>query len=366
MQEEERFMRRAIELAERGLGSTSPNPPVGAVIIQNGGVVGEGWHEYAGGPHAEVNAIKAAGMATNGAAMYVSLEPCNIFGKTPPCVDAIIQAGIAKVVVGTGDPNPAVNGKGVQALRAAGVEVEESALKTEAETLIEAYGKHIRTGRPFLTMKVAMSLDARIATKTGSSRWITSEGSRVLVHKMRAASDAVMTGIGTVKADDPRLDVRIEGYEGRQPARIIVDARGAMPLDSLIMKTAADVQTIIATTDVMTLETTQRMADAGAEIIVVPQLGDRIDLGKLLDELGKRGMCSILLEAGSALATAFISEGLVDKYAFFIAPKLIGGTAALSFYGGVGAEDIKDADALSFGEPVKVGGDIFIEAYPKN
>lgn len=364
MSEHDRFMRRAIELAKRGKGMTSPNPAVGAVIVQNGGIAGEGWHEYAGGPHAEVNAIKAAGRAAYGSAMYVTLEPCNTFGKTPPCTQAIIEAGVNKVVIGAFDPNPAVSGRGAAALRAAGIEVEEGPFKEEITGLNEGYNKHVISGLPFVTMKTAMSLDGKIATRTGSSRWITSEPARELVHAMRAASDAVMTGIGTVVADNPRLDVRLEGFKGAQPVRIIVDGQGKIPEDALVVTSAGETSTIVATTDLMSVDKSQRLSDAGVEVVMVPRINGRIDLNRLLRELGSRGMCSVLLEAGAALATAFISEGLMDKYVIFIAPKLIGGETAPGFMGGPGMDDVGQAIKLKFADFKQVGEDLYIEAYP--
>jgi diaminohydroxyphosphoribosylaminopyrimidine deaminase/5-amino-6-(5-phosphoribosylamino)uracil reductase len=362
--EDERFMRRALELAARGLGQTSPNPAVGAVVVQSGGIVGEGWHEYAGGPHAEVNALRAAGKSAYGATMYVTLEPCNTQGRTPPCTNAIVEAGIAKVAVGTTDPNPQVSGRGILALRAAGIAVEEGPLRDEIRLLNEAYNKHIVTGMPFVTLKLAMSLDGKIATKTGSSRWITGEAARERAHRLRSVNDVVLTGMGTILADNPRLDVRLEGYRGRQPARVVVDGRGRVPADALVVESAGETPTIIATTDLMSLEKSQALADAGAEVMVVPRVEERIDLKRLLRDLGQRGFNSIMIEAGAALATAFITEELVDKYVFFIAPKLIGGTAALGFYGGIGVEDIKDARGLRFANCETVGDDIMIEAYP--
>ena len=364
MSEHDRFMRRAIDLAQRGLGQTSPNPAVGAVVVQAGGIVGEGWHEYAGGPHAEVNALQAAGQAAYGSTLYVSLEPCNIQGQTPPCTDAIIKAGVNRVVIGTLDPNPAVSGRGVLALRASGVTVEDGPFTEDAKRMNEAYNKYIVTGLPFVTLKAAMSLDGRIATKTGSSRWITAEPARERGHVLRSLNDAVLTGIGTVLADNPRLDVRLEGYTGCQPTRVIVDGQGRVPANALIIQSARETPTIIATTELMTLDKSQKLSDAGAEIMVVPRLHDRIDLKRLLRELGQRSLGSIMVEGGAALATAFITEGLVDKYVFFIAPKLIGGTAALGFYGGVGVEDIKDAKKLRFETCAHVGDDIMVEAYP--
>lgn len=365
MIEHERFMKRALELAERGLGSTSPNPAVGCVIVNGGGIVGEGWHEYAGGPHAEVNALKAAGKAAYGADMYVTLEPCNIHGKTPPCTKAIIEAGINRVIVAAGDPNPAVNGAGITDLRAAGLKVETGVLASISEKMNEAYNKHIVSGLPFVTMKVAMSADGRIATKTGSSRWITGEAARRRVHLLRSRSDAVLTGIGTVIADNPRLDARLDGAPVHQPVRVIVDGQGRIPEDAVVVTSAKETPTIIATTDMMSLDKSQKLSDAGAEVVIVAKTDGRIDIEKLLAELGARGICSILLEAGSALSSAFITERLPDKYIFFMAPKLIGGDAALGFYGGRGIEDISEAVALDFGEIEKVGEDIMIEAYPK-
>lgn len=364
MSEHDRFMRRAIELARRGKGMTCPNPAVGAVVVQNGSIIGEGWHEYAGGPHAEINAMKAAGRGAYAGTLYVTLEPCNSFGKTPPCTQAIIETGLNKVIVGATDPNPAVRGRGIRALRGAGIEVEDGPFKEEITKLNEDYNKHIETGRPFVTMKAAMSLDGKIATKTGSSRWITSESARERVHVLRGESNVVMTGIGTILADNPRLDVRLDDFKGTPPIRIVIDGQGRIPTDSLVVSTAGEIATIVATTELMSLAKSQSLSEAGVEVMMVARVNGRMDLNRLLRELGSRGLCSVLLEAGSALTTAFITEGLVDKYIFFIAPKLIGGDAAPGVFGGKGIEDIKEALRLTFSDYEQVGEDLYVEAYP--
>ena len=366
MTDSERFMRRALELAKRAEGQTSPNPAVGAVIVQDGGIVGEGWHEYAGAPHAEAAAIKAAGRAASGGTMYVTLEPCHIYGRTPPCGHAIIKAGLEKVIYGSLDPNPAVSGRGVEVLREAGVEVEQGQLEAEITRLNEAYNKHVTTGLPFLTAKIAMSLDGKISARTGDAKWLTGEASRQRVHELRRKSDAVITGLGTVVTDDPMLNVRLDGYTGRQPLRVIADETGALPADKAIIRTAGEVPTLVAVAEDASKKNIQRLTESGADVLAIPKAAGGISLPHLLRELGLRGVCSALVEAGPGLLTALINEDLIDKYIIFIAAKLVGGHKAPGFLAGQGIATMAEAVEVDIYDCEKIGEDALITAYPKN
>lgn len=365
MKNDEQYMKRALELARNGRGRTSPNPMVGAVIVKDERTIGEGWHEQAGGPHAEINALAAAGDAARGATMYVTLEPCTVHGRTPQCAPALAKAGLKRVVVAMTDPNPQVSGRGITALKKGGVEVTEGVLKHEARRLNEIYNKYITTGVPFVMVKVAMSLDAKIAAPGGSARWITGEGSRRMVHELRAEYDAVMTGIGTVLADNPSLTARVEDVAVRQPLRIILDSQGKTPLDALMVTTASDAPTMLVTTNVISLEKMDRLAKAGVEVVIMRAENGRIPLRDLLVELGEREITSIMVEAGAVLTSALIDEFLYDKVTFFVAPKLLG-SGALSFYNGAARQDVNKALAMDVRHIERTDDDIVIEAYRRD
>jgi diaminohydroxyphosphoribosylaminopyrimidine deaminase/5-amino-6-(5-phosphoribosylamino)uracil reductase len=359
------FMARALELAALGRGSTSPNPMVGAVVVRDGAIVGEGYHLRAGSPHAEVHALRQAGERAGGATLYVSLEPCCHFGRTPPCTEAVIAAGIARVVVAVSDPNPLVEGKGVQALRQAGIEVETGVLETEARRLNEAWFKYIATGRPFVTLKAAMSLDGKIATAGGESRWITGPEARDEVQQLRLASDAILTGIGTVLADDPLLTVRLPGAD-RRPLRVIADSRLRIPLASQVVQTAREYPTVVAGAEgQFPSEKKALLTERGVEVWEVPAAEEgRLDIGALLMALGKREIVSLLLEGGGGLNAGALAARVVDKFIFFIAPKIIGGMAAPGPFGGEGASALAEALPLVGLEHRMVGRDLMITAYP--
>lgn len=367
--DEERFMARAIELALKGAGKTSPNPLVGAVITQGSAVVGEGYHEQAGKPHAEVNALRAAGDSARGATMYVNLEPCNHHGRTPPCTEAIIAAGIKRVVIATRDPNPLVNGQGVQRLRAAGVDVVEGVLAQAGKTLNEAFFHFIRTGRPFVVLKYAMTLDGKAATAGGQSRWISGEASRQCVHQLRSRYDAVMTGIGTVLADDPMLTARPSGSQGRDPIRIILDSRLRIPLDAKLLHLESEAPTWIVTTPLApaakraALEDLAKRAHSPLEVLTMPVHEGRVELPTLMRELGGRGVTSLLLEGGASLNGAALTSGIVDKIVCFIAPKIFGGATAPGPVGGAGVAEIGRAWRLTRIRLGLADGDIVITGY---
>ncbi|MEU9718095.1 bifunctional diaminohydroxyphosphoribosylaminopyrimidine deaminase/5-amino-6-(5-phosphoribosylamino)uracil reductase RibD [Streptomyces sp. NPDC047976] len=350
-------MRRAIELASRGLGSTSPNPVVGCVITDPAGaVVGEGWHERAGGPHAEVHALRAAGDAARGGTAYVTLEPCNHTGRTGPCAQALVDAGIARVVYAVSDPNPQASGGGAT-LRAAGIDTEAGLLADEAEQGNTAWLTSVRLGRPHVTWKYAATLDGRSAAEDGSSRWITSPESRADVHRLRAEADAVLVGGGTLRADDPHLAVR--GVDGAvQPLRVALDTRAGLPATARILDDAAP-------TLIVTGEDADTAHLPGADVLRLPLSDDgRLPLGPLLAELYRRGVRSVLLEGGPTLAGAFLEAGAVDRVIGYIAPALLGaGPAALA---GAGITNIAHAVRLDITEAVRTGTDLRITAVPAN
>lgn len=356
------MMRRALELAALGLGRTSPNPAVGAVVVRSGTIVGEGYHRRAGEPHAERIALAAAGEAARGADLYVTLEPCCHYGRTSPCTDAIIAAGIARVWYALEDPDPRCAGGGHAALQAAGVEVEGGMLREEAARLLEGYLKHRRTGRPFVTLKLAMSLDGRIATRSGDSRWITCEQSRRLVHRMRDRADAVMVGVDTVLVDDPSLTTRgIEG--GRDALRVICDSRARTPPTARVIAQDSDAACLIAVTEQADNERIEALRRAGAEVVVLPEHDGHLNLVALMDVLGERGVLSVLLEGGGTLAWGALQAGIVDKAALFYAPILIGGEGAKNGIGGEGVAAIADAMTLHDMTITKVGRDLLVEGY---
>jgi diaminohydroxyphosphoribosylaminopyrimidine deaminase/5-amino-6-(5-phosphoribosylamino)uracil reductase len=352
---DERFLRRAIELAERGAGLASPNPMVGAVVVRDGGVVGEGWHEGPGTRHAEIVALAEAGKRAGGATLYVTLEPCSHFGRTPPCAPAVVEAGISRVVASVRDPNPIVDGAGFRHLENAGVEVVAGVLEDEGRELILGFAKHVRTGLPFVTLKMAASLDGRTAARDGSSRWITGEEARRDVHRLRSMSDAVMVGSGTALADDPSLTVRLEGYRGRQPLRVVVDGRGRMPATGALFDGSAP--TLIATTEEAPRSEWEA---AGAEVLAFAE--DRVPLVALVESLGKRGVQSLLIEGGPTLAWAAVEAGVVDRIVLYLAPKLIGGVSAPGVLGGEGIASIADAIRMAIVRVDRVGEDLKVVA----
>ena len=371
---DEQYMKRALELAERGIGYTSPNPMVGAVIVKDGEIIGEGWHERYGDLHAERNALKNCKTSPQGADMYVTLEPCCHYGKQPPCVEAVIEAGIKRVFVGSKDPNPLVAGKGVKILREHGIEVVEDVLKDECDRLNEVFFHYILTKSPYVVMKYAMTMDGKIATYSGLSKWITGEKARAHVQNLRHRYKAIMVGIGTVLADDPLLTCRIEG--GVNPIRIICDSRLRIPLDSQIVKTATEVPTIIAVSDEDFSETedTYDMADdqisqkitqlenAGIEILHIHEKDGHIDLNDLMAKLGERNIDSILLEGGGTLNWSALESGIVNKVLAYVAPKLFGGSNAKTPIEGLGTDSPANAVLLKNSTVTHLGDDILIES----
>jgi diaminohydroxyphosphoribosylaminopyrimidine deaminase/5-amino-6-(5-phosphoribosylamino)uracil reductase len=352
---DETFMRRALKLARRGLGKVSPNPMVGAVIVRGGRVIGEGYHRRYGGPHAEVNAIASAGAATAGATMYVTLEPCCHHGKTPPCVEAVIKAGIKRVVIGTLDPFPEMQGKSLEILREAGVETKVGVLEAECLALNEVYFKYINTGRPFVTVKFAQTLDGRIATAAGSSRWISSPPSRKLAHRRRAHHDAVLVGAGTVLADDPELTTRL--VKGRNPVRVVLDAKLRLPLTARVLTGQDEAKTLIATTPAADGAKLAALEGMGIEVLKVPaDAAGRVDLEKLLPLLAQRQISSVLVEGGAEVITAFLKAGLADRLVVFIAPRIMG--KGIEAVGELDIAEVARAIKISYERVYRSGEDL--------
>ncbi len=361
-----RHMRRALELARLAEGCTSPNPMVGAVLVKDGRVAGEGFHVKAGQAHAEIMAVQEAGEAARGATLYINLEPCCHFGKTPPCVDALIACGISKAVVAMTDPNPLVAGKGLKRLREAGIEVEAGLLEDEARQLNEAFIKYIQTRHPFVMVKAAMSLDGKIATNSGDSRWISNEKSRAFVHQIRNCTDAVLVGIGTVLKDDPMLNTRLDGIEGKNPQRVILDGSLDIPLSSRIVQTAAEIPTMVFCAASADFRREEQLRLKAVDVFRVQGSAEELDLKEVLDALGACGVTSLLVEGGAAINASFFEAGLVDKVTWFIAPKILGGFNAPSPVGGRGAGSIAGAIILEHMEIRRFDEDICVSGYIKS
>lgn len=360
------FMKKALSLAEKGMGHVSPNPMVGAVIVRDGNIIGSGWHQRCGGLHAERNAFAdcdSRNIDCTGADIYVTLEPCCHYGKTPPCTDAIISHKIRRVFIGSPDPNPLVAGKGVAILRDHGIEVTEGILQEECDELNRIFFHYITTNTPYVTMKYAMTIDGKIACYTGDSKWITGEAARQDVHRERLRHAGIMVGVGTVIADDPMLNCRLEN--GRDPIRIICDSNLRMPIDSKIVRSAGDIPTIIATTSTDKNRISE-YESCGCRIITTSSKEGKVDLNQLMDILGRDGVDSILLEGGAELNWSAIQAGIVSNVITYISPKIFGGTKAKTPVSGLGAEHPADAFLLENSRIKIIGDDIRIESRVKN
>jgi diaminohydroxyphosphoribosylaminopyrimidine deaminase/5-amino-6-(5-phosphoribosylamino)uracil reductase len=359
---------RAIELAGRGVGAVKPNPVVGAVIARDGEVLGEGWHERFGAAHAEVNAIEACGLADlAGATLYVSLEPCCHEGKTPPCTEAIVQAGIGRVVVGSDDPTEKAAGRGLGILRDEGIDVviADGELATRARLLNQAFRKHARVGRPWVLFKSAMTLDGKVATRAGDSQWISGEASRAFAHRWRASVDAVVVGIGTALADDPQLTARPEGTPtcpSEQPRRVVFDSLARLPSDSRLLAAAAEIPLTVVVSRAAARADTDALEAAGVQVVVATGENEPARVRSALDQLGQLDVASLLLEGGPHLAGAFLDAGEIDEIRLFLAPLLFGGRTARDPLEGEGVESIADAvRALTF-DCERVGEDLLVSA----
>jgi diaminohydroxyphosphoribosylaminopyrimidine deaminase/5-amino-6-(5-phosphoribosylamino)uracil reductase len=355
-------MRRALELAARGWGRVSPNPLVGCVLVRDGRVVAEGWHEGPGTEHAEAMALRQAGERAAGATAFVTLEPCDHHGRTPPCARALIRAGVEGVIAATGDPNPIVDGSGFRALRDAGLTVEEGLLGEEATRQNIAFRTHVRTGRPFVRLKMASSLDGKAAARDGSSKWITGEEARADVQRLRAWSDAVVVGSGTALADDPRLTVRDPAFaSARPPVRVVVDPSGRVPGDRRAFDTAAP--TLVATTELAPTTRRQEWVDAGADVAVLDRDGTGgVSLPALVEMLGKRDVQGVLIEGGPTVAWSAIRDGVVDQLILYLAPMLVGGHGAMGWLAGSGFAPIGRAASVDIVSIGRVGSDVKVVA----
>jgi diaminohydroxyphosphoribosylaminopyrimidine deaminase/5-amino-6-(5-phosphoribosylamino)uracil reductase len=362
---EREHLARAIELAHNGLGRVHPNPIVGAVIVRDGEVLGAAWHNEFGGPHAEVEAIADAGGDVSGATIYVSLEPCCHEGKTPPCTQAIIDAGLSRVVVASDDPSAKASGRGLGILRDEGIDVTvvaaDDELAIRARLANQAFRKHARTGRPWVLFKSAMTLDGKVATQTGDSKWISGESSRARAHRWRATVDAVAVGVGTALADDPQLTSRVEGV-AKQPTRVVFDSTARLPLDSQLVAAAPELRLIVVTTRAAPRGAVEALENAGAEVVVTTGEHEPARVRDALDRLGDLGIASILLEGGPHLAGAFFDAGEIDEVRLFLAPLLLGGRQARDPLEGEGVEHIADALRAQTLDCEKVEDDLLISA----
>lgn len=354
------LLQRALELAQRGVGRVEPNPAVGAVVADDHGqILGEGWHQQFGGPHAEINAFAAAGDSTRGATLYVTLEPCCHFGKTPPCTRAVIAAGIRRVVIATPDPAAHVAGKGIDELRAAGIQVEVGLLQDQAQRLIAPFTRLMTTGLPWVHAKWAMTLDGKIATKTGSSQWISNATSRAVVHKLRGRMDAIVTGIGTVLADDPLLTARPAGP--RQATRVVLDSTCRIPLTSKLVQTASEVPVLVIMSPAAPADRIAPLQAAGVEVLAMPiNPAGQPDLHELVREFGRRRMTNVLIEAGGQVMGSFFDQQLINEVHAFIAPTLAGGEAAPSPLAGSGVDLMAHAQRLGQPEVQVLDGDVYV------
>lgn len=353
------YMKLALTLAEKGAGWTSPNPMVGAVIVKDERVIGQGYHKRCGQPHAERDALASCTESPKGASMYVTLEPCCHQGKQPPCTDAILEAGITRVVVGSADPNPLVAGKGIQILEEHGVSVTKFVLEEECEALNQIFFHYIKTKQPFVTMKYAMTMDGKIATCSGASKWITGEEARNHVHQQRCRHRAIMVGVGTVLADDPLLTCRIEG--GRSPVRIVCDSHLKTPPSSQLVATALSFPTILATC-CQDQSRQEAYIKKGCKVLTLPEKNGHVDLRELMHLLGAMEIDSVLLEGGAALHWSALESGIVQKVMAYVSPKIFGGNSAKSPVGGKGVDLPEQAVYLKTKNVTRLGDDFLIES----
>ena len=356
------FMKKALVLAKKGQGYTSPNPMVGAVIVKDGEVKGKGYHQVVGQAHAEVNAIEDAGTLAKGATLYVNLEPCNHTGRTPPCTRRILEAGIKRVVVALEDPNT-IAGGGAVFLKQNGIEVLTGICENQAARLNEAFIKFVNTKGPFVTVKCAATLDGRIATRTGDSKWVTGEKARRYVHRMRHAVDAIMVGIGTIHADNPKLTTRLDSRKGVDPVRIVLDTHLSISPDARILKLDSNSDTILITGNTVSKAKKNTVAKKGVRIIAQPVKGGQIDMKSLMAQLGSMGITSLLVEGGSRVIASAFSSGIVDKALFFYAPKILGGDDGIPICRGPGPQLMKDCIQAKDIRVRRFDDDVMIEAY---
>lgn len=356
---DESLMKRALRLARKGEGWVSPNPMVGSVVVKNDRIIGEGYHQKFGQAHAEINALNSATESPEGSTIYVSLEPCSHYGKTPPCVESLIAARPERVVIGTADPNPLVAGRGIEALERRGIKVTVGVLETACREINESFFKFIRYRVPFVTLKCAQTLDGRIATATGHSRWISSLPSRRFAHRLRHAHDAILVGIGTVMSDDPELTVRL--VPGKNPLRIVVDSHLRIPLTARLLKNQDEAKTLMVTSDRAEQEKLKALRDIGIDVLILPEAHPgRIDLRRLLQELGKRDIASVLIEGGAAIITSVIAQDLADRLIAILAPKIAG--QGIEAVGQLNITEMDKAIGLVFRKIYRKGDDLVIDS----
>ena len=362
MEQDRQYMKMALEPAQKGMGFTAPNPMVGAVIVKNGRIIGQGYHRKYGELHAEREALAVCTEEPKGASIYVTLEPCCHYGKQPPCVNAILEAGIRRVIIGSSDPNPLVAGKGIRILKDHGIEVTENILKEECDKLNEAFFYYIQNKKPYVVMKYAMTMDGKIAAYTGESKWVTGEAARIHVQEQRLKYTGIMVGVGTVLADDPMLTCRLEN--SRNPVRIICDSHLRTPLTSKIVRTAETIPTILASSS-KDQQKIKNYEELGCQVLYVPEKNGHIDLNRLMELLGAAKIDSILLEGGGSLNWSALESGIVQKVQTYIAPKLFGGEEAKTPVEGKGFPDPASAVLLKNSEIIRLGDDFLIESEVK-
>jgi diaminohydroxyphosphoribosylaminopyrimidine deaminase/5-amino-6-(5-phosphoribosylamino)uracil reductase len=358
-------MRLALEMAGTAKGKTNPNPMVGAVVVKDGQIVGTGIHRKAGEPHAEVHAFRMAGEHAKGATLYVTLEPCSHYGKTPPCAILVMESGVKRVVIAMEDPNPQVAGSGIRLLREAGIEVEVGVLEEESKRLNERFVHNMLTGRPFVISKAAMTLDGKIAAYNGHSKWVTGEEARKNVHELRHQTDAILVGINTVLADNPRLTTRLETGAGKNPVRVILDSELRTPLDALLTDCSQASTWIAAASDADPVRA-KALEEKGVEILLLSRNEHGLDLKELLAKIYQKGITDIIVEGGSQVNSAFLREGLIDKFIVYIAPKILGGLHSLTPFAGSDPEGMGEAVDLRIEKIEQYGEDLCLTAYPKN
>ena len=357
------YLEMAYGLAEKARGWARPNPYVGAVLVRKEKIVGYGYHERPGKAHAEVVALDRAGSLARGSTLFVTLEPCVQWGRTPPCLGAVLRAGLARVVISSPDPNPIVFNKGIRALRAAGIDVSVGLLEDRNRNLNETYYKYITRGIPFVTLKAAVSLDGRISSRLFDSRWISSAQTREYVHLVRGEYDAIMVGINTILKDDPRLTVRHPHWQGKKIARVILDSSLRLPLEARILTTLREGKIIVFTSKKSPAKKAAALRQKGAEVVEIPGSAKKLELQEVLHRLGQRGLSSLLVEGGSLVLTAMLEERLADKFFLTISPRLIGGEGAPSFFEGKGISRISESLELQKTTSFKIGKDIIVEGY---
>lgn len=363
---DETYMKMALDLAEKGRGWTSPNPMVGAVVVKDGAVAGKGFHRRAGGPHAEIEALNDAGEKARGATLYVSLEPCNHTGRTPPCTKAILASGIRRVVAGMKDPNPQVTGGGIEFLKAHGLEVSVGVLEAESRRLNEAFEKFVTTALPFVMMKCAATLDGRIATSTGDSKWITGPRSRRFVHELRHGADAIMVGIGTVLKDNPSLTTRLDGGGGADPMRVVLDTRLSIPADARVLNLTSNSDTLIVTGRFVPEDKRRSLEKPGVRFLALDDDAGNLDLRSLVKELGKMGVASLLIEGGSRVNGSALRAGIVDKVYMFYAPKICGGDDGAPVCSGPGVAVMEQSISIKDVTVHRFDDDVMIEGYVRH